>query len=202
LILDNVWRLPYSPCATVMVLKFPNRTSALIISQAINQDIGASNFLFSRGLNVNHGALNDSLEGGRRPRVLPVGHDEAVELFIDEVLEIALQGLNVDIAAGEHRDGVTVFGQGEKQVLERGKLMRPLAGEVHRLVQGLFQSAGERRHMMFLLLFHHALQRMLVLACRVHDAGDLGLGHLVWIDAALPDALVVDVQHDAHGVFA
>ncbi|MNL78135.1 hypothetical protein D3C87_2044570 [compost metagenome] len=54
---------------------------------------------------------------------------------------------------------------------------------------------------MFLLLFHHALQRMLVLACRIHHAGDLGLGHLVWIYAALTDPLLVNVQHDLHGVF-
>ena len=50
---------------------------------------------------------------------------------------------------------------------------------------------------MFLLLFHHALQRMLVLACRIHDACDLGLGHFVGEDPAHADALLVDVEHDA-----
>ena len=55
---------------------------------------------------------------------------------------------------------------------------------------------------MFLLLFHHALQRVLVLACRVHYSSDLSLGHLVWVDAALSHALGVNVQHDLHGVFA
>src|SRR5690606_30174384 len=53
-----------------------------------------------------------------------------------------------------------------------------------------------------LLLFHHALQRVLVLACRVHHARDLGFGHFVWIDAALPDPVIMDVQHDPHRVFS
>jgi hypothetical protein len=55
--------------------------------------------------------------------------------------------------------------------------------------------------MMFLLLFHHALQRMLVFACRIHNSRDLGLGHFVWIYAALTHPLLVHVQHDLDGFF-
>src|SRR6185437_14354288 len=50
-------------------------------------------------------------------------------------------------------------------------------------------------------LLHHALQRMLVLAGEVHHLRHLGLGHLVREDAALADAVVMHMQHDACGGF-
>src|SRR5690606_40263883 len=52
------------------------------------------------------------------------------------------------------------------------------------------------------VLFHCALQRMLVTAGGLHHHGDLGLGHLVGEDAADPDAMLVHMQHDAGGVLA
>src|SRR6478672_4589359 len=47
------------------------------------------------------------------------------------------------------------------------------------------------------LLFHHALQRMLMFAGEVHDLRHLGLRHLVGIDPAFADAVVMHVQHNA-----
>ena len=116
---------------------------ALALGEDRDEHIGAGDLFLARGLDVDHRALDHALEGRGRPRVLPVGHDEAVELFVDEILEVALQRFDIDIAAGEHRDGVAVVGQREQQMLERRELMRSLAGEVHRLVQGLFKSAGK-----------------------------------------------------------
>src|SRR5262245_41646158 len=46
------------------------------------------------------------------------------------------------------------------------------------------------------LLFHDALQRMLVLASVIHDLGHLGLGDLEGVHATLPDAVLVNVEHD------
>src|SRR5215207_77817 len=46
------------------------------------------------------------------------------------------------------------------------------------------------------LLFHDALQRMLVLAGEIHHLRDLRFRHLVCVDPALSHAIVVDVQHD------
>src|ERR1041385_6813847 len=46
------------------------------------------------------------------------------------------------------------------------------------------------------LLFHHALQGMLVLACKIHHLRHLGLGDLVGEHAALPDSVMMDVEHD------
>src|SRR6476660_9684011 len=48
-----------------------------------------------------------------------------------------------------------------------------------------------------LFLFHDALQRVLVLAREIHHLCHLRLGDLVGVDAALADAVRVDVQHDA-----
>ena len=44
-----------------------------------------------------------------------------------------------------------------------------------------------------LFLFHHTLQRMLMLPCKIHHLGHLGLGDLIGENATLPDAVVVDV---------
>src|SRR5262245_49208890 len=46
-------------------------------------------------------------------------------------------------------------------------------------------------------LFHDALQRMLVFACKVHHLRHLVLGDLVRINATFADSVVMDVQHDA-----
>src|SRR5580704_16284314 len=42
-----------------------------------------------------------------------------------------------------------------------------------------------------LLLLHDALQRMLVFAGKVHNLRHLGLRHLIGIDAAFPDTVLV-----------
>src|SRR5882757_9574845 len=47
-----------------------------------------------------------------------------------------------------------------------------------------------------LLLFHHALQGMLVLACKIHHLRYLRLGDLVGEYSALPDSVVMNVEHD------
>jgi hypothetical protein len=52
-----------------------------------------------------------------------------------------------------------------------------------------------------LLLFHHALQGMLVLARKIHHLCHLGLGDLVGEHPALPDPMMMDVEHDLGGGF-
>src|SRR6516225_10763994 len=51
-------------------------------------------------------------------------------------------------------------------------------------------------------LFHHALQRMLVFSGKVHHLRHFCLGHLVRINAAFADSMVMDVEHDAGRAFA
>src|SRR5580704_12071072 len=52
-----------------------------------------------------------------------------------------------------------------------------------------------------LLLFHDALQRMLVFSGKVHNLRHLGLRDLVGEDAAFPDAVLVNMHHNAVGRF-
>ena len=47
-----------------------------------------------------------------------------------------------------------------------------------------------------LFFFHHALQGVLVLAREIHHLRDFRFGDFVGENAALADAVVMDVQHD------
>ena len=116
---------------------------ALALGEDGDEHVGAGHFFFTGGLDVDHGALNDALESGGGARVLAVGHDEAVEFLVDEIFQIALQRLDVHVATGEDGERIPVVGEGQQQMLERGEFMGPLTGEVHRLMQGLLESAGE-----------------------------------------------------------
>src|SRR3954467_8963925 len=51
------------------------------------------------------------------------------------------------------------------------------------------------------ILFHSALQRVLMTTRRVHHLGDLGFGHLVGENAANTHAMLVNMQHDSRGFF-
>src|SRR5580698_1795220 len=52
------------------------------------------------------------------------------------------------------------------------------------------------------LLFHDALQRMLMFAGKVHNLRHLGFGDLVGKNPALPDPMLVHMHHDAMRRFA
>ena len=72
----------------------------------------------------------------------------------------------------------------------------------------LFKTAGEARQRVplsgpaNLLLFHNALERMLVLAGKIHHLRHFGFSDFVGEDPALPNTIVVDVQHDSGRVLA
>src|SRR5829696_5588884 len=72
----------------------------------------------------------------------------------------------------------------------------------------LFKTAGEARQRVplsgpaNLLLFHNALERMLVLAGKIHHLRHFGFSDFVGEDPALPDTIVVDVQHDSGRILA
>ena len=133
--------------------------------------------------------------------------DQVGELGVDVFDEVAAQHLEIDVAGAHDRRRVLVVDQGEQQVLERGVFVPPLAGEGEGAMEGLFEAARKARQggpywSGCLLLFHNALQRMLVLAGEIHHLRHFGLGHLIGEHAALADAVVVDVQHDAGRVLA
>src|SRR6267142_6579495 len=68
-------------------------------------------------------------------------------------------------------------------------------GLIHRILgaKPVLISGGFRA---MLLLFHHALQGMLVLARKIHHLRYLGLGDFVGEHPALPDSMMMDVEHD------
>src|SRR6266481_2659071 len=102
-------------------------------------------------------------------------------------------------------------------MFERGVFVMTLIGQRQGAVQGLLEIARKRRHVSSrdnelyspgvpgfpssLLLFHDALQRMLVFAGKVHDLRHLGLGHLVGVDPAFADAVLMHVHHNSMGRF-
>ena len=51
------------------------------------------------------------------------------------------------------------------------------------------------------LFFHHALQRMLMFACKVHHLCDLRLRNLVCIDPTFAYSVVMHMQHNSCGGF-
>src|SRR5579872_7090488 len=52
------------------------------------------------------------------------------------------------------------------------------------------------------VLFQRALQRMLMLPCKIHNLSHLGLGDFVSINSANPHATTVDMQHDPRRLLA
>ncbi len=144
---------------------------AFALGEQRYQHVGAGDLFAARRLHVNRSALEDALEAGGRLGVLgPVEH-QALELVVEVGGEILAQPVEIDAAGPHHRDRVLIVDEREQQVLERRELMTPLVGESEGSVQGLFQVA--REHGLF--LFKSALQRMLMLAGKIHDLRHLRL---------------------------
>src|SRR6056297_1987756 len=66
----------------------------------------------------------------------------------------------------------------------------------------VFSRFWEKDGTIELLFFHGALQRVTVLTGEVYDLRDFGLSDFVRINSANTDTLVVDMKHNACGVFA
>src|SRR5262249_22463851 len=108
---------------------------------------------------------------------------------------------------------VLVVDQREQKMFESGVFVMALIGQRQCAVQGLLEIARKRRHVSSrdnelyspgvppfpssLLLFHDALQSMLVFPGDVHDLRHLGLGHLAGVDPALADAVLMHMHHDS-----
>jgi len=98
-------------------------------------------------------------------------------------------------------------------VLQCGVFVMALVGEGKRPVERLFEASRKGWHydLVFTFVagrptargfphivtsFHHALERMLVFARKVHHLCDFCFGNLVGEYAALADAVMMHVQHD------
>ena len=102
------------------------------------------------------GDLEDFINEELDSLVVPNGQDARPTAAFQRVIQRAVihvqssgkeevTGANVLVAIFAERESHAAYFL-EQQVLERREFVRALAGEVHRLMQGLFQSAGERRH--------------------------------------------------------
>ena len=186
---------------------------ALALGENRDQHVGAGHLLAARRLHVDDGALDHALEAGGRLGILVAVAHQVFELALEIGGEAAAQLVEIDVARAHDRGGVLIVDQREQQMFERGVFVVALVGERQGAVEGLFEIARKRRHVRSRvnalyspgvpafpsssLFFHHALQRMLVFAGKVHNLRHLGLGHLVGIDPALADAVLVHVHHDA-----
>ena len=90
---------------------------------------------------MQHGALDHPLEARGGLGVDRLLGGQALQLIVDEVLELALEPLHVDAAGLQHGDGVGILQQCEKQVFECREFVPPLDRERQCAVQALFQVA-------------------------------------------------------------
>ena len=74
---------------------------ALALGEDRDQHIGAGHFLAPGGLHMDHRALDDALEAGRRLGVLAAVADEIVEFLVDIVAQVLAQQVEID-RAGAH----------------------------------------------------------------------------------------------------
>ena len=89
------------------------------------------------------GALHHPLETRRRLGLDSLIGGEALQLLVDEGLELAFEPLQIDAAGLQHRDGVGILQQRVEQVFEGRELVPPLDRKRERPVQALFKIAGE-----------------------------------------------------------
>ncbi len=119
---------------------------ALALGENRHQHVGAGHFFAPRRLHVDRGALHDTLEAGRRLRLVDRLDDQVLELGVDVLHDVLAQRIEIDVAGPKHRGGVGIVDQREEQVLQRRVFVPTLVGERERLAEGLFQGAGEYRH--------------------------------------------------------
>ena len=169
---------------------------ALTLGEDGNQHIGAGHLLTAGRLHMDNGALDDALETRSRLRLIAIVDNQAGQFGVDVVLKVPAQQGQIDIAGAHDGRRIAVIYQGQQQMLERGVFVLPLVRDGESPVKGIFETARECWHCESLLLFHGALQRVLMLARKVHHLGYLGLSHLECKDATYTNAFLVDVQHN------
>ena len=185
---------------------------ALALGEDRDQHIGAGHLLAAGGLHVDHRALDHALEAGGRLGILAAVGDQVFQLGFEIGDQAAAQLVEIDIAGAHHRGGVLIVDQRQQQMLQRRVFVVALVGE--RQARGGATVRGCGRKLAFSpfsvsifriaivapaysLLFHHALQRMLMFAREVHDLRHFGFRYLVGIDAAFADPMVMHMHHDS-----
>ena len=116
---------------------------ALALGEDGDEHVGAGHLFTAGRLDMDHGALDDALETRGRLRILFRAGGEVSELGVDVFDQVAAEQVEIDIAGAHHGGGVLVVDKGEQEVFERRVFLMPLARQCQRLVEGLFEAAGE-----------------------------------------------------------
>ena len=98
---------------------------------------------------MDHRALDDALEAGRRFGILGAVSDQIVEFGFEIGDKTAAQFFEIDIASPHHCRGVLILDQRKEQMLQRRVFMVALIGESESAMQGLFKTPRERGHFSF-----------------------------------------------------
>ena len=129
---------------------------ALTLGEQGDKHVRARHLVAAGILHMQHGALYDALEPRRRLGVLAVLDDKGQQLLIDIFLQRLPQRIDLDIAGLHHLGRIGIVHERKKQMLERRVFVMPVARELDRAMQGLFQTTRERGHPVLLFL-HGAL---------------------------------------------
>ncbi len=104
-----------------------------------HQHIGPGHLFAAGGLHMDHRALDHPLEAGGRLGVLAILHHQRLQLGVQIVQQVLLEGSEIDLARPHDARGVRIVGKGQQQMLKRGVLMLALVGELDGLVKRVFQ---------------------------------------------------------------
>ena len=119
---------------------------AFALGKDRDQHIGAGHFFATGRLDVDHRALDHTLEARRRLGVVgAVGH-QIFEFGLEIVDETGAQLVEIDAARPHHRRRIRVIDQRQQKVFKRRVLMMTLVCNRQRTMQGLFKALGKSWH--------------------------------------------------------
>ena len=112
---------------------------AFLLGEDRDKHVCPGHLLAARGLDVEHGSLEDALEAERRlclAFLVAGGYQRSGG--VDELLEVGAQLVHVAPDGAEHLDSRRVVQQRQKQMLDRHELMALTACVLERRVEGNF----------------------------------------------------------------
>ena len=116
---------------------------AFLLAEYGNQNIGAADFLLTRGLHMEHRALQYALEAERRLRFAVVAGGEKRCSFAEKCAEFLLQLVEIRATGFQYLGRARIIQQCEQQVLDCHKFVsffpRLLEGEIQGELQFLAQ---------------------------------------------------------------
>ncbi len=112
---------------------------ALALGEDGHKDVGTRDFLTPRGLDVDHRALDHTLETGCRLGVIAICRGQGCQIIVDVKGEFSLQRLQIDVAGLHDSGSFRIVNKCQKQMLQRGILVATLVRVADRAVQCLFE---------------------------------------------------------------